>query len=209
MLSYRPVPITGTGHAVTVVGEDCKESDVSNGCAVYVNGARGWFTTSHGIVDRAPMMRLTSTGREKWLGGITSVSDTGTCSVMLRSWRVKWRTCDNRFSDISPDNDHVLGLPAYGDGFGPTVLDVLATTDGSVARTFRSPTRGAVTTYFDEVWEDAEHVLVVTYRRGVGGGAAGGRRLDGVRRPAAARLLGPALPPPAADEVVNPRADPD
>ena len=166
VLSFRPVPITGTGHAVSVLGEDCKESDVSNGCAVFVNGARGWFTTSHGIVDRERRMRLVSTGRGRWLGGITSVSDTGTCSVMLRSGRVRWRTCDNRFSDISPDNAHVLGLPAYGDGFGPTVLDVLATADGSVARTFRSPTRGAVTTYFDEVWEDAEHVLVVTYSDG-------------------------------------------
>ena len=85
---------------------------------------------------------------------------------MMRGLRVRWRTCDNRFSDISPGNAHVLGLPAYGDGFGPTVLDVLATADGSVARTFRSPTRGAVTTYFDEVWEDAEHVLVVTYSVG-------------------------------------------
>lgn len=163
VLSFRPVPISGTGRAIALLGEDCKESATSNGCSVYVNGARGWFTSSHGIVDRAPRMRLTSTGRGKWLGGITSISDTGTCSVMLRSWRARWRTCDNQFSDISTDNDHVLGLPAYGDGFGPTTLDVLTTADGSVARTFRSPTHGAVTAYFGEVWEDASHVLVVTF----------------------------------------------
>ncbi len=163
VLSFRRVPISGRGQAVALFGEDCKEGATSNGCSVYVNGARGWFTSSHGIVDRAPKMRLTSTGRGKWLGGITSISDTGTCSVMLRGQRARWRTCDNRFSDISPDNAHVLGLPAYGDGFGPTTLDVLATADGSVARTFRSRTSGAVTTYFDEVWEDAEHVLVVTF----------------------------------------------
>lgn len=163
VLSYRPVPITGTGHAVAVRGEDCKESDVSTGCSVYVNGARGWYTSSHGIVDRAPRMRLVSTGRGRWLGGITRISDTGTCSVMLRNGRARWRTCDNRFSDIAPDDAHVLGLPAYGDGFGPTTLDLLATADGSTVRTFRSPDHGAVTTYFDEVWEDAQHVLVVTY----------------------------------------------
>ena len=163
VLSFRPVPITGKGQAVAVFGEDCKEEQSDNGCAIYVNGARAWYTSSHGIVARVPHVRLASTGRGRWLGGITSISDTGTCSAMMRGWRVKWRTCDNRFSDISPDNDHVLGLPAYGDGFGPTTLDVLATADGSVVRTFRSPTHGAVTTYFDEVWEDAEHVLVVTY----------------------------------------------
>lgn len=163
VLSFQPVPITGKGQAVALFGEDCKESDISNGCTVYVNGGRAWYTSSHGIVDRAPKMRLTSTGRGKWLGGITSISDTGTCSVMLRSWNVKWRTCDNRFSDIAPDNAHVLGIPAYGDGFGPTVLDVLNIADGSVARTFRSARHGATTTYFDEVWEDAEHVLVVTF----------------------------------------------
>jgi hypothetical protein len=166
VLSFRRVPITGKGEAVALVGEDCKESDVSNGCTVYVNGARAWHTSSHGIVDRVPHVRLTSTGRGRWIGGITSISDNGTCSAMMRGWRVKWRTCDNRFSDISPGNDHVLGLPAYGDGFGPTTLDVLATADGSVVRTFRSPTHGAVTTYFGEVWEDPEHVLVVTFSDG-------------------------------------------
>jgi hypothetical protein len=85
---------------------------------------------------------------------------------MLRGWRVRWRTCDNQLSDISPDNGHVLGTPAYADGFGPTTLDVLATGDGSVARTFTYARNGHSATYFDEVWEDPEHVLVVTYQDG-------------------------------------------
>ncbi len=166
ILSFNPVPITGKGQAVALFGEDCKESATSNGCAVYVNGPRGWVTSSHGIVDRTPHLRLTSTGRGAWLGGITSVSDAGTCSAMLRSWRVQWRTCDNRFSDISPDNRHVLGLPAYGDGFGPQVLDLLATADGAAVRSFTASRGGSSATYFDEVWEDATHVLVVTFQAG-------------------------------------------
>jgi hypothetical protein len=164
VLSFRPVPITGKGRAVALFGEDCKEDGTSNGCTIYVNGARAWFTSSHGIVDRAPLLRLTSTGRGRWLGGITSISDTGSCSVMMRSWNERWRTCDNQFSDISPDNRHVLGTPAYADGFGPTTLDVLATADGSVARSFTSARNGQSATYFEEVWEDAEHVLVVTFQ---------------------------------------------
>jgi hypothetical protein len=165
VLRFTPVPIDGRGRAVALFGEDCKESSTSNGCAVYVNGSRrAYYTTSHGIVDRVPRLRLTSTGRGRWVGGITSLSDTGSCSAMLRGWKFAWRTCDNQFSDISPDDRHVLGTPAYADGFGPTSLDVLSTTDGSVVRSFTSARNGRSATYFDEVWEDAGHVLVVTYQ---------------------------------------------
>lgn len=166
VLSFNPVPITGRGRAVAVFGEDCKESETSNGCTVYVNGARAWYTSSHGIVDRAPRLRLASTGRGRWLGGISSLDDFGSCSVMMRSWKVRWETCDNQLSDISPDNRHVLGTPAYADGFGPQDLDLLTTTDGTVVRSFASARDGSSATYFDEVWEDAEHVLVVTYQDG-------------------------------------------
>ncbi|CUR61016.1 exported hypothetical protein [metagenome] len=169
VLRFNPVPITGTAHAVTVSGESCKEGegDPGTGCSIAVNGPhRAFYTSSHGIVDRVPHVRLATTGRGRWMGGITSSSDFGSCSAMMRSWRVKWRTCDNQLSDIAPDNGHVLGTPAYADGFGPKVLDVLATADGSVARTFTYARNEHSATYFDEVWEDAEHVLVVTYQDG-------------------------------------------
>lgn len=164
VLSFNPVPIKQRGQAVTVFGEDCSERTSNFGCTIFVNGPRGYYTSSHGLVDRAPRMRLVSTGRGRYLGGITKISDTGTCSLMLRRTRVGWRTCANRFSDIATDNDHVLGLPAYGDGFGPTTLDVLATDNGDVVRAFTASRRGNSATYFDEVWEDADHVLVVTFQ---------------------------------------------
>ena len=169
VLRFNPVPVTGTAQAVTVAGESCKEGegDPGSGCSIAVNGPhRAFYTTSHGVVDRVPHLMQTTTGRGRLLGGITSLSDMGSCSAMMRSWRVAWRTCDNQLSDISPDNAHVLGTPAYADGFGPTVLDVLDTADGSVARTFTHARNGHSATYFDEVWEDAEHVLVVTYQDG-------------------------------------------
>ena len=166
---FNPVPVTGTARAVTVAGENCKEGEGTpgTGCSIAVNGPhRAFFTSSHGIVDTVPHLLQTTTGRGRWLGGITSISDFGSCSAMLRSWRVKWRTCDNQLSDVAPDNGHVLGTPAYADGFGPTVLDVLTTADGSVAHTFTYARNGHSATYFDEVWEDAGHVLVVTYQDG-------------------------------------------
>lgn len=166
---FPAVPVTGTARAITVASENCKEGEGTpgTGCSIAVNGPhRAFYTSSHGIVDTVPHVRQTTTGRGRWLGGITSFSDFGSCSAMMRSWRVTWRTCDNQLSDIAPDNGHVLGTPAYADGFGPTVLDVLTTTDGSVARTFTYARNGHSATYFDEVWEDDEHVLVVTYQDG-------------------------------------------
>ncbi len=166
VLRFNPVPIPGKGQAVSVSSDNCREGENGNGCVIVVNGARAWYTSSHGIVDRMPHLRTASAGRGAWLGGITSVSDTGTCSAMLRSSRVQWRTCDNRFSDLSPDRRHVLGLPAYGDGFGPQQLDLLALSDGSVVRSFTPARDGSSATYFEEVWEDAAHVLVVTFQAG-------------------------------------------
>jgi hypothetical protein len=164
---FNPVPVTGTAHAAAVSGENCKEGegDPGFGCSIAVNGPRrAFYTTSHGIVDRVPHLRQVSTGRGRWLGGITSLSDFGSCSALLRSWQVRWRTCENQLSDISPDNRHVLGTPAYADGFGPTALDVLATADGGTVHSFTSARNGRSATYFDEVWEDLEHVLVVTFQ---------------------------------------------
>ena len=169
VLRFHPVPVTGTAHAAAVSGESCKEGegDPGVGCTIAVNGPRRAFrTSSHGIVDRVPHLIQVSTGRGRWLGGLTSVDDYGSCSAMLRTWRVEWRTCDHQLSDISRDNRHVLGTPAYADGFGPQDLALLATADGSVVRSFASARDGSSATYFDEVWEDAAHVLVVTYQDG-------------------------------------------
>lgn len=166
VVRMRRVPARGFASPAVVSNDDCVESSSSNGCSVHVNSAtksRSWVTTSHGIVDRA-MFRNTTTGRGRWIGGITKVSDTGSCSRMRRSWRKSWTTCRNILSDIAPDKRHLLGTPAYADGFGPTSLDVLSLRDGSRTRRWVSSRTGESATYFDEIWEDAEHVLVVTFQ---------------------------------------------
>ena len=169
-MRFNPSPVTGTAHAVAVTGENCKEGegDPASAARSPSTGRTAPSTPPRTASStRVPHLRQTSTGRGRWLGGITSVTDFGSCSAMLRSWRVKWRTCDNQLSDISPDNRHVLGTPAYADGFGPS----------DARRPRRPPTApwstpsprardGSSATYFDEVWEDAGHVLVVTYQDG-------------------------------------------
>lgn len=165
VLSMPSVPSKEFAEPAYVTGGYCKEDETSNGCAVLVNSTRrreSWAVSSHGIVDTTGFKTIT-TARRRWTGAITTFSDTGTCSVMTRNRKARWRTCDNILSDISPDTKRVLGTPAYADGFGPTRLDVLDLRTGARQHTWKS-TRKATTTYFDEVWEDPTHILVVTYQ---------------------------------------------
>lgn len=160
--------VRGFNSPAGVSGDDCREDATSNGCSVAVNSNRrpvSWFTSSHGLVDRTPF-RTFSTGRGRWIGGVTSVSDTGSCSAVRGGPRVRWTTCRNQLSVISPDKEHLVGTPAYGDGFGPTRLDLLALRTGARVRSWTPDRRGRSATYFDEVWEDPDHLLVVTFQAG-------------------------------------------
>jgi hypothetical protein len=166
VLRMPSVPDRGFASPAGVVGEDCREDATSNGCAVLVNSNRrplSWVVSSHGIVDTTGL-RHVSTARGRWLGGITRLFDGGSCSRMTRSWRTRWRTCRNQLSGIAPGNRHLIGTPAYADGFGPTSLDVLDLRTGEPVRAWRAARDGSSATYFEEVWEDAEHVLVVTFQ---------------------------------------------
>jgi hypothetical protein len=158
--------VRGFNSPAGVSHDDCREDEDSNGCSVAVNSTRrplSWYTSSHGLVDRTPF-RSFSTGRGAWTGGITSTSDTGSCSAVLRGTRTRWTTCRNALSVISPDRRHLVGTPAYGDGFGPTRLDLLALRTGDRVRSWTPDRRGRSATYFDQVWEDPEHLLVVTFQ---------------------------------------------
>ncbi len=151
-----------------VSADDCREDATSNGCSVAVNSTRrrvSWSTSSHGLVDRTPFLAF-STGSGRWAGGVTSVSDTGSCSAMHRGVRTAWTTCRNQLSVISPDKRHLVGTPAYADGFGPTRLDLLELRSGDRVRSFVGDRRGRSATYFDQVWEDDDHLLVVTFQAG-------------------------------------------
>lgn len=166
VLRMPSVPGRGLHSPAVVLGEDCRDSATSNGCAVMVNSTRrplSWVTSSHGIVDRTPFQTV-STGAGRWLGGITSRSDTGTCSVMRRGARAAWRTCRNQLSAISPDRRHLVGTPAYADGFGPTRLDLIELRTGDRVRSWTPDRRGRSATYFDQAWEDPQHLLVVTFQ---------------------------------------------
>ncbi len=158
----------GFNSPAVVFGEDCKESGTSNGCAIMVNSHRrtlSWVTSSHGIVDTTQFQTVT-TGLGRWLGGLVSRDDFGTCSEMRRGLRVRWTTCRNQLSAISPDRRHLVGTPAFADGFGPTRLDVLDLRTGDRVRSWTPHRRGRSATYFDQIWEDSQHLLVVAFQAG-------------------------------------------
>ena len=167
VLRMPSVPgVRGFNSPAGVSANDCKEDEDSNGCSVAVNSTRrplSWYTSSHGIVDTTGF-RSWSTGRGRWTAGVTSVSDTGSCSAVRRDTRTRWTTCRNQLSVIAPGARHVVGTPAYADGFGPTRLDLLELRTGERVRSWTPDRRGRSATYFDQVWEDPEHLLVVTYQ---------------------------------------------
>lgn len=165
VLRMPSIPSKQFGSPAYVTNGYCKEDETSNGCAILVNSTRSrtsWAVSSHGIVDTTGYKTI-ATARDAWTGVFTKFNDTGTCSTMLRNRKARWSTCRNAFSDISPAKQYVIGTPAYADGFGPTGLDVLDLRTGAVEHTWKS-TKKAVTTYFDQVWEDPTHLLVVTYQ---------------------------------------------
>ncbi len=75
-----------------------------------------------------------------------------------------WKTCDYTLGAIDPDGKNLVGLPAYLDGFGPETLAILSMDDGTPVHSWGSAPGPAF--YFDQVWENTEHLLIRTYQQG-------------------------------------------
>ncbi|MEZ5193310.1 MAG: hypothetical protein R2734_12915 [Nocardioides sp.] len=161
------VPRAGSYRTVGIWGEDCTSTA---GCTVIVNRTDRRavaYAAATGSAESLPGLDYATVAGDSHVGGVTSIDENapGSCSAMLDGLSpVLWTTCDNTLSALSPDGSHLLGLPAYLDGFGPRTLDVLDMADGSAVRSWTANRRSA--TYFDQVWEDDSHVLVVTYQGG-------------------------------------------
>jgi hypothetical protein len=135
-----------------------------HGCfwlVIDADNGRTWGASSHGIVDRLPGVGTASDiDSDGYVVGITSTSDLGSCSALLRPWRKpRWETCDFRLRTFSPDATRVSATNAYGDGLGDTQVALLGR-DGTVQQEFRAA-RGV--NFMKEVWEDEDHLLVLTY----------------------------------------------
>ncbi len=167
----------GSSPAGVLGSGTCKEgggADGTGGCVVYYNvrGERteAYYASSHGITDAAYGLLLVggvaSDGR---VAGVTEVSDTGSCSVLLDPDAAPlWRTCDYTLGAFSPDGRYVLGHPAYTDGVGDGSLAILDATTGEVLVDYRSSAK-AQSFLNSAVWDGGDAagtVLATVYEKG-------------------------------------------
>jgi hypothetical protein len=161
----------GPYSAVAVTSEDCKEGRTTDaGCSVLVNTngerAKAWVTTSHGIVDQVGGGILATTAYHGFLAGITEVhEDLTTCSELQDQPGVtRWKTCDFRLLGFAPDSEHLVAAGSIGDGFADGELGILDAAGTPLVHLIS--TQESFTSALNQVWEDDDHVLVVTYADG-------------------------------------------
>ncbi|UMG93391.1 hypothetical protein [Nocardioides sp. TF02-7] len=116
-------------------GPDCDAAD--SACTVYVDnnsGGRPLAFRADGTSDNPVPGALsykdaTEDGRVTVMDEIT---DFETCSGVydLAAGDHVWRGCEFQAWQVSPDGDHVAGLPSYFDGLGPTSISVLDAATG-------------------------------------------------------------------------------
>ena len=101
-----------------------------------------------------------------WSAALTKVTDDGSCSqTTAPQGNAVGQTCDFTLAAFSPDGEHVLAGPAYRDGYGDRVLAVVPRdhVNGSPpASVHYVQTLETDATFMSSMWEDDDHVLVVT-----------------------------------------------
>ncbi len=100
----------------------------------------------------------------------TEITDFGSCSRLtgpVPGVETLGETCDFTLEKFSPDGEHLVGAPAYRDGFGDSSIAVLpadgaSVEDGQVVFHY-AWTGNQGTTFLDSVWEDDEHLIAITF----------------------------------------------
>ncbi len=151
--------------AIISDGTTCKEGAGGNGCAVFVNSGdakRAWISTSHGIVDDLGRIRAVGDASGRFLAGLISVSDQGSCWGLFKDLdRSTWETCDHTLTDFSPSGARLLATDAYLDGLGQRSLAFIDM-DGPGLVSWQG-TGDDAPTIVQTVWEDDDHALAVVY----------------------------------------------
>jgi hypothetical protein len=151
--------------AISSDGATCKEGEGGNGCAVFVNSGdatRAWISTSHGIVDDLGPIRAVGDASGRFLAGLVSLSDQGSCWGLFKGLdRTTWETCDHTLTDFSPSGATLLATDAYLDGLGQRSL-AFVDMDGPELASWQG-TGDDAPTIVQTVWEDDDHALAVVY----------------------------------------------
>ena len=151
--------------AILSDGTTCQEGEGGNGCAVYVNSGdskRAWISTSHGIVDDLGQIRAVGDASGRFLAGLVSLSDQGSCWGLFKDLdRTTWETCDHTLTDFSPSGATLLATDAYLDGLGQRSL-AFVDMDGPELASWQGTGEDAPT-IVQTAWEDDDHALAVVW----------------------------------------------
>lgn len=105
----------------------------------------------------------TAIGPHGMRASYTKIHDDSTCSLLQGPHGNELATtCDFTYDAFSPNGDYVLAGPAYRDGFGDGQLAILRA-DGGEPMVEYQRKNGTDEFYVGSRWEDADHVIVVTF----------------------------------------------
>ena len=157
------VSLSTVGSGVTLVGV------VGTGIVYYNTDGQqpsGWFSDLHGQTAKvSPFSRISGVSADGMLAGVTSVTDTGSCSATGRSGRLGIKTCDYTLGDFSPSGRYILADEAYHDGLGSSQVAILDAGTGDLVAQYDRPDASGLFVA-DVAWEDDSHVLAVVHDSG-------------------------------------------
>jgi len=164
------LPPGDTYQADAVIGENCSGRSEAPMCAIYAhsngNDPKVWTISPHGVPSEAfdGFRKLTGITEAGLAGGLTSVSDTGSC------WEVRpteggqpWGTCDSSFIEFTPDGKYLLATTAYRSGAGDSQLTILDARTGAVVLDLKTVPDAFLV---GQRWEDSTHVLASVFDHG-------------------------------------------
>lgn len=109
-------------------------------CVVYVNEGEGGCLqlgstdSSLAALPGGPAVKCFDATAEGEVTVTTNVRDDLTaCGGLFETGdlRLRWEDCDHQASDISPDGEHVVGIPSQTDATGPTSISILDAATGA------------------------------------------------------------------------------
>lgn len=157
-------------YAVAVVGTGpCDGSQEGSACGVYYNqpGEAGPMNISDAgpVSIDASLIKLADVTEMGMVAGQTSYTDDSSCHVVLDENRERvFKTCDRVPFQFSPSAAYLTANPtSYLDGFGSSGLNILDLEGNDVAWwTNEDEPQSKKDIVYSHVWEDDEHVLVIS-----------------------------------------------
>jgi hypothetical protein len=152
------------------LGDRCGPGDP---CEIYLNlsdrqAESGWQPWEVSVNGTAKLLdgdfRILADSTESGLSiGYRSISDTGSCSVLLGGGEFQgFSTCKHTLESFSPDGRLILGVPAYRDGIGDGVI-AMYDLEGNLLFERRN-TLKTESFYSSAQWEEATHVLAPVFQ---------------------------------------------